>query len=333
MSKNKLNFGILGCGMIANFHAQAINSLSDAVLYGVADNAFDRAKDFADNYSIKAYESYADMLNDENIDAVCICTPSFFHPQNAIDALKAKKHVVLEKPMAITTQDAERVIAECENSGKLLTIICQLRFAEDMQKLKQLIKDNAFGKIAFCDLYMKYWRDPAYYANGGWKGTKKFDGGGALMNQGIHGVDALLNLMGDAKLIKAKTKTHLHNIEVEDLAVAMLEFENGALGVIEASTCVNPGFDRRIEILGSNGCAILREDRFEKLVINGQTIIDSTTANDIGTASDPAAMSYRLHALQINNLINAVQGKEELLIDGNEGQRAVKLIEEIYKQI
>ena len=329
---NKLNFGILGCGMIANFHAEAIKSLGNAVLYGVADNNLDIAKNFANKYSIKAYDSYSDMLSDKNIDIVCICTPSFFHAQNAIDALRAKKHVVLEKPMATTVSDAERIILECKQSGCLLTVICQLRFSEDMQKLKQLIDQNAFGKIAFCDLYMKYWRDPSYYANGGWKGTKKFDVGGALMNQGIHGVDALLYLAGDTKLLKAKTKTHLHNIEVEDLAVAMLEFKNGALGVIEASTCVNPGFDRKIEILGSNGCAVLKEDKFEKLVINGETIIDSTAQNEVGTASDPAAMSHKLHAMQINNLINVVLGKEDLLIDCNEGLRAVKLIEEIYKE-
>ncbi len=330
---NKLNFGILGCGMIANFHAKAIQSLDNAVLYGVADNDFNRAQGFAENYSIKAYKTYEDMLSDSEIDAVCVCTPSFFHAENAIDALRANKHVVLEKPMAITVEDAERIIAECKTSGKLLTVICQLRFSSDMQKLKQLIAEDAFGKIAFCDLYMKYWRDPSYYANGGWKGTKKFDGGGALMNQGIHGVDALLYLAGDAKLLKAKTKTHLHNIEVEDLAVAMLEFENGALGVIEASTCVNPGFDRKIEILGSNGCAILKEDKFEKLVVRGETIIENGSQNAVGTASDPSAMSHKLHAMQINNLINAAMGKEALLIDCNEGLRAVKLIEEIYKEI
>lgn len=330
---NKLNFGILGCGMIANFHAEAIKSLSSAALCGVADNSLDRAKNFAEKYSITAYQSYEDMLDDKNIDVICICTPSFFHAENAIDALRANKHVVLEKPMAITVEDAERIIAECDKSGKLLTVICQLRFSEDMQKLKKLIAEDAFGKIAFCDLYMKYWRDPSYYANGGWKGTKKFDGGGALMNQGIHGVDALLYLVGDAKLLKAKTKTHLHSIEVEDLAVAMLEFNNGAMGVIEASTCVNPGFDRKIEILGSNGCAVLKEDKFEKLVVRGQTIIDGAEQTSVSTASDPSAMSYKLHAMQINNLVNAAMGKEELLIDCNEGLRAVKLIEEIYKEI
>ncbi len=327
---NKICFGILGCGMIASFHAQAIRSLDDACLMGAADHSPARAQDFAGKYGIKAYDSYEQMLADERIDAVCICTPSGFHAENAIAALNAGKSVVLEKPMAITVEDTRRIVEACEKNQRMLTVISQLRFSPDVLRIKRLLEENAFGKIVFCNLSMKYWRDPGYFASSPWKGTLKFDGGGALMNQGIHGVDLMLYIAGDAKLLHAKKQTVFHNVEVEDVAVATLEFAKGALGTIHASTCTYPGFERRIEILGTTGCAILKENRLEKLVVNGETLIDST-AEVANTAKDPGAMGSELHALQIQNLINAIRGQEKLLVDQHEGQKAVKLIREIYQ--
>ena len=327
----KLRFGILGCGMIADYHARAVNSLDHAELLGVADSNAERAVTFAERYGIKAYADYAEMLADPQIDAVCVCTPSGMHAQNSLDALAASKHVVVEKPMALNTADADRMIKASAESGCLLTVICQLRFSEGVKRLKELVEERALGRLGLCDLYMKYWRAPAYY-EGGWKGTREMDGGGALMNQGIHGVDALLYVLGDAKLLSAKVKTLYHGIEVEDTAVATLEFESGALGVIETSTCSYPGFDRRIELCGSCGSVVLREDVIERLVIGDQVTRAEDDPNAPGTASDPSAMSYHLHAKQLGNFINAVLGKEELLIDAREGRRAVALIEEIYQK-
>lgn len=327
----QLRFGILGCGLIADYHARAVNSLDCAKLWGVADGNVDRAVTFAARYGVKAYADYAEMLADPEIDAVCICTPSGMHAQNSLDALAAKKHVVVEKPMALNTADADRMIKASAESGCLLTVICQLRFSDGVKKLKALVEEQALGTLGLCDLYMKYWRSPAYYA-GGWKGTRAIDGGGALMNQGIHGVDALLYVLGDARLLSARVKTLYHDIEVEDTAVAMLEFASGALGVIEASTCSCPGLDRKIEICGSRGYAILREDALEKLVIGDRVLIDVKSTNDIGTANDPTAMSASLHAKQIDNFVNAILGREKLLIDANEGKRALSLIEKIYKE-
>lgn len=327
----KLRFAIAGCGMIAGFHADAIRSLKNAELIGAVDYSFERAEKFCEKYDIKAYGSFDEVLADGDVDAVCICTPSGLHAEQAIKALQSKKHVVIEKPMALNTADCDKIIAECENSGCMLTVISQLRFNEDVQKIKKLVEDNAFGDLVFCDLYMKYWRDPEYYANGGWKGTIALDGGGALMNQGIHGIDLIQYIVGEAKLLHGKAKTAFHNIEVEDIAVATVEFPSGALGVIEGSTCCYPGFERKIEILGTNGCAILREGVIEKLIVNGETLIEKTeNDNMVNTASNPAAMSYKLHAMQIDNFIKAINGEEKLLIDAKEGKKAVRLIEEIY---
>ena len=330
MDKKIIRFGILGCGMIARFHADAIDSLENAQLLGAASANPASAKAFAESRGIQAYESYEAMLRDPEIDAVCICTPSGCHGENAIQALNAKKHVVLEKPMAFTAEECRKIDETAKENGCVLTVICQLRFSEDVQRIRRLLAENAFGKLVFCDLYMKYWRNPAYYSSSNWKGTKKFDGGGALMNQGIHGVDLLLYLVGDAKVLCAKNKTHFHDIEVEDLSVAMLEFENGAMGVIEASTCSNPGFERRLEITGTEGSAVLVENRIKKLILKGEDCTGTTEAKVSGTASDPAAMDFALHALQISNFIKAIYGEAELVMSAKEGGRAVALIDTIY---
>lgn len=330
MTDKKLKFAIIGAGSVATFHADAINSIEKAELSGVFDQTPENALKFAKKYNITAFESYESVLKNPDIDVVCICTPSNFHADNAILALEHKKHVIVEKPMALSSSDADRIISASKKSGCYLTVISQLRFSEGIQKIKKLVAENAFGKISFCDLYMKYWRDPEYYKSSPWKGKKAFDGGGALMNQGIHGIDLVLYIMGNAKVIGAKTKTLFHDIEVEDTASALLEFDNGALGVIEGSTCSYPGFERRIEITGSTGFAVLKEDVIEKLVIDKKTIIDNSNPEVSNSSSIPDSIGYEKHARQIKNLINAISGTEELLIDAFEGRKAVSLIEEIY---
>lgn len=322
-------FGILGCGMIANIHARAIQALPEAELLGVADHKPEMAKSFAEKFGGKSYESYAQMLSDDLLDVVCICTPSCFHVQNAIEALEMGKHVVLEKPMALTVEDSDRLIETCQRTGKLLTVISQLRFSEDVRRVKKLLEENSFGRLSLCNLKMNYYRDEAYYASSPWKGKKAFDGGGALMNQGIHGVDLLQYLVGPVKEVRGRIKTVSHRIEVEDTAVAMLTFDNGALGVIEASTCAYPGFARKIEIYGDEGFVVLKEDQIEQLTVKKQSIpIEHSSAMD--TAKDPSLLNFDLHRCQMQNLLNAIRGKDTLLVDACEGKKAVQIIEEIY---
>lgn len=328
---NKIRFAILGAGVVAGFHADAVESIENAELVGVYDPNTDNASKFAEKYNITSYESYENLLEETRVDVVCICTPSSFHADNAIMALRHKKHVVVEKPMAICSEDADRIIEEEKKSGCTLTVISQLRFSDDIKTVKKLVEEGAFGKISFCDLYMKYWRDTDYYKTSSWKGTKAIDGGGAVMNQGIHGIDLILYIMGNAKVVGSKTKTILHDIEVEDTATALLEFDNGALGVIEASTGVYPGFERRIEIMGSTGYVILKENVIEKLVLNKETVIDRKDIELTKSASRPDSLDYEYHARQLRNLIDAISGKDKLLIDCREGKKALQLIEDIYK--
>ena len=331
LDADRIRFGIVGLGVIANSHIQALREIPSAVVAGVYDRAVDRAEQVARDLGAVVYSSYDEMLADESIDAVCICTPSGFHADQAEQALRAGKHVVLEKPMALTAADAARVCRAEEESNCMATVIFQSRFFEDFIRVRDLIRSGAFGRLTLCDLYMKYWRDPAYYAAGAWRGTWKMDGGGALMNQGIHGVDLMRYLLGDITLLRGRAQTMVHNIEVEDTAIALVEYSSGAMGVIEASTAVYPGFSRRIEIYGSQGYAVLVDFTLEKLCVNGEMLVDRVVETDIGVVSDPTRMSYDGHLMQLKNFVAALRGEEALSVTTRDGYEAVRLIEEIYR--
>ena len=327
----KLKFGIIGTGLIANTHVKALASLDEAELIGCADAVPGRAEAFAAPLGIRAYPDAEALLSDESIDAVCICTPSGYHCENALAALSHGKHVVLEKPMALDCASADRITAACREYGKHLTVICQNRFADSVRYVRSLVLQNAFGRISMCSLYMKFWRDESYYQANPWRGTKKLDGGGALMNQGIHGVDMLQYLVGGMTVTAAQARTMTHRIEVEDTVNALLTFENGAVGVIEASTCAFPGFDRRIEILGDRGHIILRDTEPESLVIQGEVIPCAQKKNAGEAAANPSVSDCTLHARQICNLIDAVNGRCPLVVDAEEGRKAVRIIEDVYR--
>lgn len=329
MEKNIKKFAIFGCGSIAGVHADAIKSLENAQLVACADVVFDAAKRFAEKFNIKAYEDFSALIEDENIDVISICTPNGTHAEYAIKALGADKNVVVEKPMATTTADCDRIIEALGKSMGKLTVISQLRTAPDVIRAREIVRSGKLGKLVLCDLHMKYYRSPDYY-KGSWKGTLKMDGGGALMNQGIHGVDLLLFIAGPVKETKSVVKTLVHDIEVEDAAVSAVEFENGAIGIIEATTAVNPSFDREIYIHGTNGYMYICNNCIEKLVIDG---VDMPCDKFIsrGDSADPTAVTYEEHAKQIGGFVDVIDGKDIEYVTAYEGRKAVDVIERIYK--
>lgn len=329
-NKHPLTFAILGCGVAATIHADAINQLEGAALKGVFDPNISSRETFSQKYNITPYNTFDELLNDGEVDIVCVCTPSFLHAEQTIAVLNSGKHAVVEKPMAMTSKDADAIIKTSRDTGKLVTVISQIRFSPDVQKIKDLLNENAFGKISLCSLSMNYYRTPEYYSCSNWRGSMTLDGG-VLMNQGIHGVDLIEYIVGPVKEVKGKTATLVHNIEAPDTAVAMLEFECGALGIIEASTCAYPGFSRRLKIQGDKGYVVLKENNIEKLMINGEKIIDKVQSEQIvKTAKDPTKILCGLHQMQIENFIRAIRGDEPLLVDGIEGRKAIKMIEKIY---
>lgn len=332
MAMEKMRFGILGCGTIAATHARAIQSLPEAELAGVADKNPEAAKRMGEAFGVPVYENEEALFGDESIQGVCICTPSHLHEKNALDALSHHKHVVLEKPMALNAEAADRVLQGCLENHCLLTVISQLRFAPEIRRVKALLKKGAFGKLLFCNLSMRYWRSPEYFSSSSWRGRLQYEGGGALMNQGIHGMDVLQYLLGTPKVLKGKIHTLHHDVEVEDTASALLEFDQGVLCTVQASTCAWPGFDRRLEIHGDKGFAVLKEDRIEQLETPEEKIDRRAQGMEEKDASrQPAIHDYTLHALQIANLIAAVRGKALLAVDAGEGRKAIRMIEAIYQ--
>lgn len=330
-TKSHLNFGIVGCGMIADIHAQALKSLADVRLVGVTDVSFPHAKSFAEKHGVHAYENYEAMLSDEKIDAICICTPSGFHAEQAKAALLSGKHVAVEKPLAMTVSDADAVIATAKKSGKLLSVISQLRFAEDVIRLKNAVEAEGFGKIHFCNLSMKYWRDESYYSGSRWKGSRLLDGG-VLMNQGIHGIDLLRHVMGNVTVIGSVADRLHHKIESPDTALALLRYDCGALGVLEATTAAFPGYDLKLEILGTKGRAVFTEDHLTDFVINGEAQELTPKTQSSGTASDPKAVGWKKHALQLSNFADAICGNAPLAVCGEDGRAAIALIADVYKE-
>ena len=327
----KVRFGIIGCGMIANFHAAAIAQIEDAELCACYDQYAPGAEAFAEKHNIMAFATLEELLESDLIDAVSICTPSGMHAPQTLRALDAGKHVVVEKPMSLSLEDADAIIGRSEQTKRKVCGISQYRLQEAVQVVKHAIDEGAFGRIVSASLAMKYYRSQEYYASAGWRGTWKMDGGGALMNQGIHGIDVFRYLMGPVRSLTAITKTQTRNIEVEDSAVAIVDFKCGAIGTIEGSTTCYPGYPRRIEICGDKGSVVLEEDRILRWDLSAECPIPVGMNAENVASSDPKAISAEGHIRLIGNFTSAVLHDTPLLLDAKSGRAPLEVILGIYK--
>jgi predicted dehydrogenase len=332
-------FGIIGCGMIASFHAKAIADIRGARVVASFDMVPAAARRLASETGCRPYHNLRKMLADPDVDIVTIGTPSGAHMEPAIEAAKAGKHVIVEKPLEVTLKRCDKIIAACDKAGVVLATIFPSRFHESSQLLKRAVTQGRFGKLTIGDAYVKWFRTQAYYDSGAWRGTWKLDGGGALMNQAIHSVDLLTWLMGPVSEISAHTTTLAHQrIEVEDVAMATLRFENGALGVIEATTAAYPGELKRIEIHGSDGTAVLKEEDLVAWEFAQRRKSDAALLERMqgktrtgGGAADPSAIGHHGHAMLFNDVVKAIKRGKRPLVDGHEGRRSVEIILGIYK--
>ncbi|MBR5286873.1 MAG: Gfo/Idh/MocA family oxidoreductase [Clostridia bacterium] len=332
--QKKLGFGIIGCGIIADFHANAIHEcFGDADLIGVCDVVYDAAEKFATRHRTKAFKDEAELLSCKDVDVVCICTPSGYHHTSVIAAARAGKHIICEKPLAINKEQLDACEAECKKAGITVSVISQNRYAKSVNRAKNAIDEGLLGKIVCADIYMKYYRSQEYYDSGSWRGTKRIDGGGALMNQGIHGVDLLLYLAGPIKSVYALSKTLVRNIEVEDTLSAVVEYESGATGIIQATTSVYPGYPRRLDINGEKGSIVLDETSIVRWDIqNGGGHDDVVLMPSFASgASTPTAISNDGHIRQISDTIRCIRNGIEPLSGLADGRRAVDVILAIYR--
>lgn len=330
-------FGIIGAGMIADTHAQAILSLGNTGLIGFCDSGSGKAKTLAIKYSCKAFDNYHELLCDPDIDIVIIATPSGKHLEPAVEAAKHGKHVLCEKPLEITPERIDAMIAAHEKRGTFLGGIFNFRFNESLAPLKNAIESGRFGTLTYASVHVPWWRSDEYYKSN-WRGTWKLDGGGALMNQGIHMVDLLQYLMGPVDSLQAFTATLGHaTIEVEDTAVSILKFRNNALGFIYGTTASYPGQFRRLEITGTRGSVVMVENSITVWQFAEETAADTEIRKKYsaieggGGVSNPAAISFINHARNIEAFITAIEEKKKFEIDGQEARKAVEIICGIYR--
>jgi UDP-N-acetyl-2-amino-2-deoxyglucuronate dehydrogenase len=336
----QVGFGIVGCGNIAPIHAEAIANIPEARLVAVSDVVEKNAQTLAEKYGATPYTDYLRMLERDDIQAVSLCVPSGMRAEMGEACARAGKHILSEKPLEISTDRIDRLVRAADTAGVKLGCIFQYRFAEGPAQVKKALEAGRFGRLVLGDAYIKWYRSDEYYRSGQWRGTRRLDGGGALMNQGIHQIDLLLWFMGPVRKVVAQTASVGHEgLEVEDLACAMLTFENGAMGVIEGSTATWPGHPARVEVHGVNGSAVIEDGALKGWKFREETEEDerirATFAGEsaIGSgAADPLAnLKSEGHRRQIEDFVHAILEDRPPAIVGVEGRRSVELIQAIYQ--
>ncbi len=337
---NTYRFGVIGAGMIGNFHAEAIRQLPNARLVAVCDTVPALAEKLAAKHGGQAMDNLERFLSRDDIDVVTIGTPSGTHADIAIAAARHGKHAIVEKPLDITLDRIDRTIEAHEKAGTTLGGIFNYRFTTTARLFKQAADRGRFGRLAFGMAYGPWWRDQAYYDTGGWRGTWAIDGGGALMNQGIHTIDLLQWIMGPVKRVTALCKCIVHErIEVEDTGVASIEFANGALGTIACTTSMWPGHFRIVEVSGSDGTVAMADQNFFFWQFRNETAEDERVRKEhlqfptvaVGAANPSAGMTADNHRVNFAEFLQALDEKRKPAIDGLEARKAVQIILAVYE--
>lgn len=336
MNEKKYAFAIIGTGSIAEIHALAIKDITNASLVGVYNRTYSKALSFAEEHDCKVYSSLDELATDTKIDIVCICTASGVHLDPAILCLQNKKHCLIEKPLEINTHRSELIINAAKENKCKLGVIFPSRFYADCKTIKKTLERGKIGEPVLASAYIKWHRSKEYYDSGDWRGTWELDGGGCLMNQGIHTVDLLQWFMGPVESVQALTSNRVHKtIEVEDTVVAIIKYKSGAIGTIEATTAAYPGDFRKVEILGSEGSIALEDNKISNWKFKTKELSkpfdDSSQRNTKGGFDDPMNISYYGHKLQFIDFIDSINNDIYPSIDGLEGFKSIKIIEAIYK--
>jgi UDP-N-acetyl-2-amino-2-deoxyglucuronate dehydrogenase len=336
-----IHIGLIGGGNITETHARAARAIPGVEISAIHGTNAEKIARLCREYGGTPCQDFAAFLKYRPMDLVIIGSPSGLHAEHGIAAARHGLHVLTEKPIEITTARADALIAAAKQSSVRLGVIFQDRTKPHIRQLKNWLDQNLLGKVLFVDARVKWYRPPDYYASSRWRGTQALDGGGALINQGVHTVDLLLWLLGDVVRVQARTATLLHKIEAEDTAVATLEFASGALGIFHATTAAYPGYPRRVEISGTAGTVILEHDR-----IIGANLENTPAAATISTAlaglvasakdlnqsaSSATVSDFRGHQAVLEDFLAAIRQDRAPACDGLEGRRSLALIETIYR--
>lgn len=330
----EIGFAILGAGMIAEYHAQAIaaNRENGARLIAVGHYDSQRFAEIEQRFGVPCQTEH-ELLSNSQVDVLCLCTPSGQHARQTIAAAQAGKHILVEKPMATRLEDADAMIAACDQNQVTLGVAFQSRTKPVFQRIHAAVQSGEFGELMLGLVNLPFYRSQAYYDQADWRGTWALDGGGVLMNQGIHQVDLLTWYMGDPVSVTAHALTLQRQIEVEDTLCASLRFGGGALAAINATVAAAPGFPPRLEIYGTRGGVQIDGDTVMRWW--SQDAPESTPAvaqpSSAGAGADPRGISTAGHIALVDDFISALRESRPVLVDGVEGRRSLAIVISIYR--
>lgn len=331
-----LKFALVGCGRIAKRHAEllGLNQIQGAVLSAVCDIVPEKAQHFGERFDVPYFVNIDSMMNSREIDVVAVLTPSGCHAEHVVQLAHYKKHIVVEKPMALTLSDADTMIKTCDANGIKLFVVKQNRFNVPVRKLRETLEAGRFGKLVLGTTRVRWCRKQDYYDQDKWRGTWSLDGG-ILANQASHHVDLLEWMMGSVDSVFAKSTTALADIETEDTAIVVLKFTNGALGVIEATTAARPkDLEGSISILGENGTVEIggfAVNQIKTWAFTNESALDRDVITNF-SVNPPNVYGYG-HQAYLNHVVECINGREAALVDGLEGRKSLELITAIYESV
>jgi UDP-N-acetyl-2-amino-2-deoxyglucuronate dehydrogenase len=328
---SEVRFGIVGAGTVARYHAQAIADAPGARLVAVCRGDARRAAEAAAEFGVPCEASDEALLARPDVDAVCVTTPSGQHAAQTTAAARAGKHVLVEKPMALSVADADAMIAACRAAGVRLGVALQRRTEPCYRDLRAAITAGELGRLVLGSTTVPYMRTPAYYESAGWRGTRAQDGGGALMNQGIHLADLLLWLMGDVEEVHAHAATLAHRVEVEDCLAASFLFASGAMGTLLATTAAAPGFPHRVEVYGTTGGVQIEGERVVRWEAGGKSVSADPATAAAGAGASPTGISTTGHTRIVSDFVAAIREGRPALVTGEEGRRSLAFVLAVYE--
>jgi UDP-N-acetyl-2-amino-2-deoxyglucuronate dehydrogenase len=327
------HIGLIGGGNISETHALAACAIPGVEIAAIFGTNAEKVGRLCREYGGKPYGNLNEFLAHRPMELVAIGSPSGLHAEEGIAAARHGLHVLTEKPIDITVERADALIAETRKAGVQLGVFFQDRCKPDILSVKNAVDAGVLGKPILADARVKWYRPPEYYANSRWRGTWKLDGGGALINQAVHTLDLMLWIFGEVKAVQATCKTALHAIEAEDTLIAMLEFANGALGVLQAATSVFPGYPRRLELTGSEGTLIIEHDRLLAADLKNPSpdLLKRSEGDKNQSASSPIVSDARGHQAVLEDFLHAIRTNTKPRCDGQEGRRSLALVQAIYE--
>lgn len=327
-----IGIGLVGCGAMGRTHAQVWEGIEEARIVAVCDSQAEAAARVAEGHGAIACADLGELLRVPGVDAVDICTPSGMHAAQVLAAARSGRHVLCEKPLGLRLDEVDAAIAEVERRGLRLGCVFQRRAFAAPRSVAQAVHAGHMGRLLLCSASVKWWRDQAYYDSSAWRGTWAMDGG-VLANQAIHAIDHLCWLAGRVVEVEvAHLETAAHGMEAEDLALAVVRYESGALGVIEATTCSNPPLSSRVEVVGTRGSAAFDEAMLVRLGLDGveQPLGAGADEGRLGGSGRAADISLHGHALLLRDFALAVRDGRPPMVDGHAARMSVEALALIY---